>query len=899
MTHQVQTRAKGCIVVLQCATLFFAAHHLALADSTRTRVLYAVRTTEPITIDGVLGETVWQRAGTAGFIQREPHEGAPASEKTEVWFAYDDHALYVAARMYDSSPDQIVARLARKDNGVEADWIYVAIDPSFNRRTAFVFGVSAGGALFDGYISNDTELSSSWDGVWDVDVARDEHGWTAEFQIPFSQFRFSDKPEQIWGVEFSREVQRKKENSLLVLHPLHDAVRVSRFSELHGITGIHPPSRLEILPYVTAVRKFVEAPPVHSFNAGRKDPFIVGRDIIGNVGADVKVGLTGELTLDLAVNPDFAQVEVDPAVVNLSAYEVRFAERRPFFVEGESILNFGRGGATSYQDYNWSDPSFFYSRRIGRRPQGRVKHAGFQNVPDRTTILGAAKVSGRISKSWYIAALTALTDREYGEVDSAGVRFRDVVEPRTFYAVTRVRREMDEARQGLGFISTFLERERGDATLQNLLSRRAVSFGLDGWVFLDSNRDWVLTGWTGVSRVEGTTQRMISLQQSPTHYFQRPDAGHVSIDTLATGLTGWASRIWLNKEKGNWRFNAAVGAIHPRFETNDVGFHGRTDYINGHVWGGYFSYEPDAIFRTKAIAAVAFREFNFGGVQIGETYNLILQAQLLNYWGGYTVIGHNEPTFDDQRTRGGPLMRSLRSNFTHIGIYSDSRKAFNGSVFTTLAKGESGSDQVVVGASVSWTPTPTLRLSGGPTYFANHNTAQYITTRDDPAATNTFGRRYVMGTLDQRQISASLRLDWTFTPRISFQLYIQPLLSTGRYTDIKELREPRTFSFNHYSQSPSSIEYNDTTSEYRIVPLGLAGSAFTLRNPDFNFKSLRANAVLRWEYMPGSTLFFVWTNEKVDYETRGRLSFDRDVRMLLKDRPDNVFAIKMTYWFHP
>lgn len=901
MICEKDIRARGPVARCFCCFIAYSILFLNLvfADTTATRILHALRTTEPVTIDGRLLETVWQRPGTSGFIQREPHEGQPASEQTEVWFAYDDAALYVAARLYDSSPDQIVARLGRKDGGVESDWIYIGIDAAFDRRTAYVFGVSAGGALFDGYVSDDTRITSTWDGVWDADVQRDHLGWSVEFRIPFSQLRFSEKERYVWGVEFLREVRRKSEESLLVLHPRNDEVRVSRWTELHGIEGIKPPKRVEVLPYVTGTRKFVEPPLVHSFNDGRKDPFVVGRDVNANVGADAKISLTGELTLDLAINPDFAQVEVDPAVVNLSAYEVRFAERRPFFIEGESILNFGRGGATSYENYNWSDPNFFYSRRIGRAPQGSVSHTGFKNNPDRTTILGAAKVSGKISESWYLAALTALTDREYGEVDSAGVRFRDAIEPRTFYTVVRARKEMNEAQQGLGVVSTFLERENNDPRLTRLLNRRAFSFGVDGWTFLDENRDWVLTGWTGMSRVTGTVQRMLTLQQSSTHYFQRPDANHVGIDSNATSLTGWASRFWLNKEKGKWRFNAALGAIHPKFETNDVGFHGRTDYINGHIWGGYFSYDPDDVFRVKSIAAVAFREYNFGGTKIGETYNLVLQGQLLSYWGGYAVLGHNEPAFDDQRTRGGPLMKTLRSNFFHGSVYSDFREPLNGSVYTTLAKGRSGSWSVNSGINFSWSPTATVRVSGGPSYFLNHNAAQHVTTRTDAAASGTFGKRYIFGTLDQKQIAATLRLDWTFTPRLSFQLFLQPLISSGRYTDIKELQSPRTFSFHHYNDLPSSITYNDTTMQYRVVPLGVTASSFNLDDPNFNFKSLRANAVIRWEYMPGSTLYVVWTNEKVDFENRGEFSFNRDVRLLLKDRPDNVFAIKLTYWLSP
>ena len=862
------------------------------------RAIIAVRAFEPIYIDGRLTETIWQRKGEEGFVQREPDEGAKSTQRTEAWIAYDSDALYVAVRLYDSQADSIIGRVSRRDQDSESDEVAVGIDAAHDKRTAHYFVVNPAGAISDGTFSNDTQMDGVWDGVWEVGVQIDDQGWSAEFRIPYSQLRFPKRDRYVWGVEIYRRIKRRNEDSYLVLHPRTDRVRVSRWIEIQGIEGIEPPARVELLPYITATGKYIERPPVDSFNEGRSDPFKFGRDYPLNIGADAKIGLAGDVTLDMSLNPDFAQVEVDPAVVNLTAYEVRYQEKRPFFIEGSNILRFGRGGASTLQDFNWSDPSFFYSRRIGRAPQASVTHPGFSEIPDRTTILGAAKVSGKITDTWSFAALTAVTDREYGRVDSAGVEFKDEIEPLAFYGIVRTLKEFNDARQAIGVLGTVVERNLRDPRLKNLLNNRAVSLGVDGWTFLDENKVWVVTGWAGASYVAGSADRLLRLQRSSQHYFQRPDAGHVRVDSGATSMVGWSSRVWLDKVIGNWIFNAAIGAIHPNFETNDAGFMTNADYINAHIYGGYEWWEPDHIFRTKAITAAAVREYNFGGYKTGETYRLFLNAQLLNYWYSYLTGGYNAETFDDQRTRGGPLMKSLQSYFGYFSLSSDSRESLYGSLSVNGARGKSGGWLYGIGLGLNWKVSKTLNISGGPEYFRNHAAAQYVKTQQDAFATQAYGYRYIFATLDQKQLSATLRVNWTFTPKLSFQLYVQPLLSTGAYSGIKELARPGTFTFNRYGEGASTISLSNDL--YSIDSDGAGpASSFGIWNPDFNYKSLRANAVFRWEYSPGSTIYFVWTNEKVDFENRGQFEFGRDVRALLRDRPDNVFSIKLTYWFNP
>ena len=864
------------------------------------RILTAVRSQDRIRIDGSLTESVWQRRGEDRFVQREPYEGALLSERTEVWIAYDDDALYVAARMEESRPDSIIGRLARRDGDLESDYIAFGIDAGHDRRTANYFMVNPVGAIRDGTFSNDTYTDESWDGVWDVAVQVDERGWTAEFRVPYSQLRFPKQDRYVWGIEFSRRIHRKNEEGFLVLHPRTDFVRVSRWPELHGIEGIEPPARIELLPYIAATGKFLEKPPIAGFNTGRDDPFTLGRDFFGNIGGDAKIGLSGDLTLDLSLNPDFAQVEVDPAIVNLTAYEVRFQEKRPLFTEGAAIFdNFGSGGAATLQNFNWSNPNFFYSRRMGRSPQGSVTHRGFRDIPDRTTILGAAKVTGRLDPTWSVAALTVLADREFGRVDSAGVQFREEIEPLTLYTAFRTLKEFDGARQAVGLLGTFVERDLRKSRLDAVLNKRAVSLAMDWWTFLDKEKDWVVTGWTGGTMVEGTAARMASLQRSAVHFFQRPDADHVEVDASGTSMTGWASRVWLDRVKGNLIFNAALGAIHPRFDANDAGFLGNADVLNAHLYGGYQWFEQEGLFRYRAVTGTIYRNYNFGGVVTRSKYQVAIDMQFNNFWRSYLQVGYDGDVLDDQRTRGGPLMESPAGTDGFLQVSSDPRVALTGS-FTiqgsySALRGTYHSSSL----NLNWRVSKALQVQGGPTFFRLYSRAQYISAFTDPFAVETFGRRYVFGTLDQRQLAATLRINWTFTPVLSFQFYLQPLLSIGSYSGIKEFARPSTYSFNTYGEGTSTIALADD--RYTVDPDGAAGPAqgFSFTNPNFNFKSLRANAVLRWEYLPGSTFYFAWTNEKVNYEINGDFVLGRDVQTLLRDRPDNVFSIKLTYWLNP
>jgi hypothetical protein len=391
---------------------------------------------------------------------------------------------------------------------------------------------------------------------------------------------------------------------------------------------------------------------------------------------------------------------------------------------------------------------------------------------------------------------------------------------------------------------------------------------------------------------------MLDLQQSPLHYYQEPDVSFLGLDSAATSMSGFAGRVALNKQKGNWKFNSAIGVISPGFDSNDLGFLFQTNEINGHVVLGYQWYEPDGLFRRKGFNVAAFKTYDFGGNRISDGYFIFLNAQLMNYWNIDGNSSYLPPQLDNATTRGGPLMASLYEGVNGgINLSTDSRQeiVFNVGIFGAHKLGRRRS---TTNAGVEWKPSSGVRVSVSPYYDLNITSVQWVTQVSDPLATQTYGTRYVFSKINQKEFGADIRMDWTFTPKLSLQLFLQPLISVGRYTGFKEFSRPRTFDFQMYGENGSTITYLNGT--YAVDPDGVgAAPSFTFSDPDFNYKSLRGNAVLRWEYSPGSTLYFVWTQNRTNELDPGNFDFGRDFGHLFTGNADNVFMIKLTYWMNP
>lgn len=828
--------------------------------------LRAYRTETPPSIDGKLDEPSWQAASAAsGFRQEEPHEGEPATERTEVRILYDDSCLYVGVRLFDSQPEHIVARLSRRDDDPDADRFTFYVDALHDHLTGAAFEVSAAGAQRDAIISNDTNRDSSWDAVWDAAVSIDKDGWVAELRIPLSQLRFLKADHQVWGFNLERSIYRKNERDWYELVPRKESGLASRMAELTGIDGVRPHSALEIVPYVVGRSDFIK--PVLSPN-----PFNDGSRYHATAGFDLKYALRPNILLNATVNPDFGQVEIDPAVVNLGAFETFFPERRPFFIEGAQLFsNFGFLGANNRYGFNRDEPNLIHTRRIGRFPQGNAT-GDFVDIPQGTTILGAAKLTGKTTHDWSFGVLEALTAREYANTETDGTRSRTEVEPLTNYFAGRLLKEFGAGRSGIGTLVTSVNHQFQDPALKDLLTRRANVVGVDGYHFLDSDREWVVNGRFAFSDVAGTSQSIERLQLEPQRYFQRTETPQVSFDPSRTSMRGWTGDININRNQGAWNVNAALWAVSPGFESGDLGFH-----FNGDVWGSHVALfwkqiSPDAFTRYRDITFAKFYVWDYGNARLTDGVMTFGNMTFLNYWNMGGTVGLFRKAQSDRLTRGGPPTLELPNGFANLYWNSDSRRKIvlhlNGSRNWNESRGNAADG----GVSVEWKPTPRASISTGPYYSHSINTAQYVSTIDDDTATATHGKRYVFARLEQKQLSIDTRVNVLFTSKTSLQVYMQPLAVVGHYLDFKSLARPKTFDFDPYPDVPV--------------------------NPDFNFKSLRVNAVFRWEWRLGSALYVAWTQQRQDFRDPGNFEFGRDVGRVFTGPADNVFMIKLTRWLN-
>lgn len=836
----------------------------------------AVKLMQSVEVDGKLNESVWKTfPPLTDLKQKEPNQGEAATERTEVWVAYDEHALYVAARLYDSSPDSIMALLDRRDNLNTADWFGVFLDPYRDKRSGNYFVIGPAGSIGDGVLYNDDWDDDDWDGVWEGHSTIDDKGWTVEIRIPFSQLRFQDKEQQVWGINFRRDIGRKNESVYLVYTPRMESGYVSRFPELVGIEGVKPANALEILPFATTKAEYTHPAPGNPFNNGSR--------YTPEMGADVRYGLSSNLILNATVNPDFGQVEVDPAVVNLSDVESFFSEKRPFFVESANIFtNFGQGGGRNFWNFNFPFTTPFYSRRIGRSPHGNdtLGTTSFLDMPFASRIFGAGKVTGKLGEGWNVGTIHAVTSREFADFKVGNIRAKAEVEPTTYYGVGRVQRDFNDGRQGIGVLGTYTQRQFSDNVLQDGLNNNGSFVGLDGWTFLDSSKAWVITGYANLSHVEGSRNRITGLQTNSQHYFQRPDASHVSVDTNATSLTGYAGRVYLIKQQGNIFFNSSFGVIDPNYEVNDLGFQSRADVINMHFGGGYNWTEPDGIFRRKEAGGGFGQSYDYQGNRIHLVLVHFGFVQFMNYYSiNWNLAMNPVETINNRRTRGGPLTINQKGYEISLNGSSDYSKEIIAEAFVNTYFSDD-SKYKNAGFWLQYRPAQNLSFSIGPQYEEERQRLQWFegAFQPEPLAVATFGNQYVFGQLDYRSLSANIRMNWTLTPTLSLQLYLQPMISSGAYSNFRQLVKPKSEEYLLLGMDSSSIAYDHSTGEY-IYDMDGNGpiTAKTFSNPNFNSKSLRGNAVLRWEYLPGSAAYFVWTQNRNDYENVGDLQLNRSV----------------------
>ena len=859
------------------------------APAESVRGVAAVRAASAPVIDGRLDDEVWTRAVPAsGFLQRDPDEGQPASEETRVRIAYDDRALYVAAHLRDRDPAAIVRQLSRRDAAVEADAFVIYLDPHHDRLTGAQFAVSAAGVQRDALIYNDSFLDATWDAVWESAVAVREDGWTVEIRIPLSQLRFPKLDRYTWGINMQRVIQRRNEDDWFQLVGKTESGLASRMALLEGIEGIQPPAMIEWMPYVTSRAEYIEPVPAGS-------PFNDGSRLFGTAGLDMKYGVSSSLTLTGTVNPDFGQVEVDPAVVNLTQFETFFEERRPFFTEGARVFgNFGRSGASEYRGFFRPEPTLFYSRRVGRAPQGRISGA-YADIPTSTTILGAAKLVGRTRGGWTIGALDAVTGRERARISDGTVTTHRDAEPLTNYAVLRAQRELG-ARGAIGVLATSVIRESRDADLDNVLPDRAAMAGLDGHVFLDARRQWVAHGGLAGSWVQGSSSAITRLQRAEQRYFQRPDAPHVRVDSTATSLSGWYGQANVNRNSGRVTVNVGLWGMSPGFEVNDAGYSTQTDRAGGHAMFQVRKLTPDRWTRERTWWVSKWWTWNYGRESQGDGWQTALTFQFRNFWRSSALFSYAKRVWDDKLTRGGPTVIRPGNAGVQLGMSTDPRRRVVVSAGVSYTAREYDASSTSTDLQVAWRPLPALTVTAGPTVRRNIVSAQYLSTVADPLAAATYGGRYVFGELDQTEVSMVARVNLATSPRTSLQVYLQPLISAADYGVIKEVAAPSTYDFVRYGIDAGSVV--ESGGRLTIDPDGLGPAApFSLATPDFNVRSIRLNAIFRWEFRPGSSLFVVWTQQRRDRVSSGAFDLGHDLSGVVQAPADDVLLVKVSYWF--
>ncbi len=850
-------------------------------DPTAMKTAVAVRADRAPRIDGRLDDAVWSTAPVSGdFWQVDPDEGEPATQSTEFRVLYTDDALFVGVRAWDAEPDKIVSRLARRDADIPTDWIIVGIDSYHDRRTGFAFFVNPAGVKRDIYIFDDGNDDESWDAVWDVGTSIDEEGWTAEFRIPFSQLRFSEAERQDFGFQVVRNIDRRNEEQHWRLMKKGEAGLVSRFGDLTGLSSIKPPRRVELLPYVAATG---DRYPTEDGN-----PFATGSGQTGRVGGDLYVGVTSNLTLSATINPDFGQVEADPAVVNLTAFETFYPEKRPFFQEGLDIFRF----PILLGDGDGANEQLFYTRRIGRRPQGSADdRGGYAESIDQTTILGAGKLSGKTSGGWSMGFLGALTAEEGARViDGDGIAHNDVVEPRSGYWVGSLAKDFRGGLTQLGLFGTGVNR----ALPENLDWMRSSAYSAAfkfSHRFLDDRYHVDL--WLAGSHVNGSEEAIDITQRSSARYYQRPDNEHVTYDPTRTSLSGLASQFVVGKHAGD-KFVWATGfdTRSPGFEVNDAGYQREADRTIQFLWFQLRWLQPGKVFRRAQFNFNQHTVWTWGWENLAVGGNVNGWMQFKNYWSINAGINQNFPALSPGALRGGPALIEPYSWSVWAGFNSDGRKDLSVGAFGSgFRQPESDSWGYDLNPRATWRAASNMDFTGGIGFGRRVDSWQYLAQEDALG-----DRHYVFGELDQKTVSMTFRGNVIFTPTMTLQVYAQPFVATVRYDGYREVNDPRGETFaDRFTDYTSDQIVND--GEDIGIDLDRDGAVdIDIGNPNFTYLSFRSNVVLRWEYMLGSTLFLVWQHGRSDVTDNNQFQLGQGLKDMFQLESQNTFVLKVNYW---
>jgi hypothetical protein len=845
---------KPCLLLFFFTCLFLSAK-ADPADSTITRKKYFTqRLKGTITLDGIPNEEAWNVVEWGGdFTQWQPNEGKPPSQPSNFKILYDDKFLYIAYRCHDASPDSIVKRMSRRDQ-FPGDWIEINIDSYHDLRTAFSFTLSVSGVRGDEFVSNDgNNWDASWNPIWYSKTHVDNKGWTAEVKIPFSQLRYGNEKEKVWGFQVTRRLFRKEERSTWQYIPQNSAVWVSAFGELHGLKDIPMHKQVEIAPYVIAQAEKSKKEP--------GNPFAKGLDKRLAVGLDGKFAVTNDLILDFTVNPDFGQVEADPSQVRIDGFQNFFPEQRPFFIESRNIFNYQLTGSQLGGDYDAD--LLFYSRRIGSSPHGypNIGPDEYAKVPQNTSILGAAKFSGKTKNGLSVGVFESVTEREMATIDFNGQKRKELVEPLTSYFVTRLQQDLNKGNTIIGGIFTGVNREKG---MSDILHRNAFSGGLDFSQFW-KNRTWYLQGNIIFSTVNGTKEAILNTQTAFEHLFQRPDAKEISLDDTRTSLTGTGGTIRFGKLGGRsgkhgevFKFETGITDRSPQLELNDIGFMLTANEINQFTWAGLHFQKPFSIFRAARLNFNHWGKWDCSGRFIFDLINTNANATFKNNWQGGFGFTYNPFEISNNALRGASSMRRPIGVGPNVFISSDFRKK----VYANLNIGGFwGFENTVTdrnaNLTITFQPLNALNISLSGNY-------SYSWRRQDQFVENISYNnltRSVVSQVSQKTLRFVARINFNITPDLTLQYYGQPFITRPLYSSFAYVSNPMAKQFNDrfHIYAPNEISYDNNNKIYLIDENHDGITDYSFNKPDFNFVQFRSNLVIRWEYIRGSELYLVWS----------------------------------------
>lgn len=824
------------------------------------------------------------------FTQHYPEDGAPPSMRTTIQLLYDDRALYIGITAYDPEPDQIMARLARRDRTPLSDEVNIYLDPRHDYDTGYWFWINAAGVLADGQLHDDNRTNANWDAVWRGRVHIGDFGWSAELAIPYAILRFPDRDPQTWGFNVLRAVGRTKETMMWAYSPRSEAGLLSRAGQIVGISGIDPPSALELRPF-TVVRGESGLP--HGGMLGLGADAEHGGDV--RLGADLKYAVTPNLTLDLTVLPDFGQVEADAVVLNLSTYETLFPEKRPFFLENADLFV--------------TDISLFYSRRIGGRSTGLSEGADVTDdysdrcagvepcqvevtyAPLAAPIWAAARLSGKLTRRFTLAALSALTGPDRVTLtttagDGPSVDSTIETTPVRSYTAARGKYSLGGSSY-LGFIATSVLRT--GSLLDRAHDHDAVAESVDGrWVAEDgayrayfqvaashriggptyadgSDATCTPETCTEVARADGTLQ--------------------------APGDLGWAGEFGGGKVGGpHWLVWSHYRFATPRFDVNDMGFESDWDYHQAQASLTYREQRRFWMLQEGALTASASGMTGFDGLRKEVTLGASSSWTYRNLWSQALSLYYRPGgAWTTRETSDGARFQRTRYTWINLSGSSDARRDLTGSLATSVgASLDDGSWFVGVSAGVDVRVIPALELSLSAGFDMTENAVRFYSCTDparDSCSLRSQIRDYRFADLDSGSLSLTARSTLALTPNLAIQGYAQLFSARGRYTDYYDVTgQPGARPYLYRDELQPSAFTGDTDGD-------------GVKDDDFAFATLNANLVLRWEFAPGRTLMAVYTRaQRADVDLGGARP-ELGYRGLARGDTAEILLAKLTwYW---